>query len=103
MEPPATLIWAVKNALVADIFIAAESLTGFVGTQVTQSGTRKDWAAFVRHLLDDYYPEAEKVVPVMDNLNTHEVASCYAAFPVNEVLSLSKRLEIHHTPNMEAG
>jgi hypothetical protein len=83
---------------VADIFIAVEPLSGFVSTQVTQGRTRKDWAAFIRHLLDDCYPEAEKIVLVMDNLNTHETASFYAAFPANEALTLSSRLEIHHTP-----
>lgn len=84
---------------VADIFMAVEPLSGFVSTQVTQGRTRKDWAAFIRHLLDDCYPEAEKIVLVMDNLNTHETASFYAAFPANEALALSRRLEIHHTPN----
>lgn len=83
---------------VADIFIAVEPLTGIVDTQVTQGRTRKDWAAFIRHLLDDCYPEAKKVVLVMDNLNTHEIASFYATFPADEALSLSERLEIHHTP-----
>lgn len=83
---------------VADIFIAVEPLSGFVSTRVTQGRTRKDWAAFVRHLLDDCYPDAEKIVLVMDNLNIHETASFYAAFPASEALALSNRLEIHHTP-----
>lgn len=83
---------------VADIFIAVEPLTGFVSTQVTQGRTRKDWATFIRYLLDVCYPEVEKIVLVMDNLNTHEITSFYATFPAKEALKLSNRLEIHHTP-----
>ena len=83
---------------VAEIFMATEPLTGEVAVSVTERRTRRDWAEFVRCLLDCRYPEAEKVVLVMDNLNTHGAASLYAAFPPEEALRLAGRLEMHHTP-----
>jgi hypothetical protein len=83
---------------VAEIFLATEPLTGAVAVRVTERRTRRDWAEFVRHILDDRYPGAERVVLVMDNLNTHGIASLYAAFPPEEALRLSRRLEVHHTP-----
>ncbi len=57
-----------------------------------------DWAHGVEHLLTVDSPEADKVVLVMDNLNTHSVASLYQAFPPKKAYALASRLEIHHTP-----
>jgi hypothetical protein len=66
--------------------------------EITQRRTRIDWAIFVKGMLDVRYPDAEKVVLVMDNLNTHTTASLYEAFPPTEAHRLAKRLEIHYTP-----
>jgi hypothetical protein len=60
--------------------------------------TRIDWAARVKELLTVDYPDAETVVLVMDNLNTHGIASLYEAFEPGEAFALAQRLEIHHTP-----
>lgn len=60
--------------------------------------TKIDWANQVRWVLEDQYPEAEKVVMVMDNLNTHDISSLYAAFEPEVAFSLAQRLEIHYTP-----
>lgn len=57
-----------------------------------------DFAHVIRDLLDAHYPEAETVVLVMDNLNTHRLASLYQAFPPEEARRLIGRLEVHHTP-----
>src|ERR1700741_3025533 len=65
---------------------------------VTERRTAKDYAHALRHLLDVVYPEAEKVVLVQDNLNTHKRASLYEAFSPEEARRLSDRLEIHYTP-----
>ena len=59
---------------------------------------RKDWAAFIKGMLDDRYPQATKVRLVMDNLNTHSAASLYEAFQPEEARRLARRLEIHYTP-----
>jgi hypothetical protein len=83
---------------VSEIFIAVEPLTGKVVSRITERRTRKDWAEFVQYLLVHSYPTSQKIVLVMDNLNTHSLASLYAAYPPEEALQLAKRLEIHHTP-----
>ncbi len=63
-----------------------------------ESRTRIDWAEEVRQLLDIDYPKARKVKLVCDNLNTHNIASLYEAFPAPEAHRLARRLEIYHTP-----
>jgi hypothetical protein len=80
------------------IFIFTEPLAGLRYTDVSAQRTRIDWARNVESLLDVYYPDADKVVLVMDNLNTHTVSSLYAAFPAPKALRLAQRLEIHYTP-----
>jgi hypothetical protein len=60
--------------------------------------TKQDWAREVKSIVTEQYPQAEKVVLVMDNLNTHTVASLYEAFPPQEAFEIAQRLEIHYTP-----
>ena len=87
----------VRNG-VAEIFLEEEPLAGRRHVAVTEQRTRKDWAGFIKGMLDERYPEAEKVRLVMDNLNTHNLASLYEAFEPEEARRLARRLEIHHTP-----
>jgi hypothetical protein len=87
----------VRNG-VANLFLAFEPLAGWRHVEVTDTRTRRDWANFVRDLVDVRYREAEKVVLVMDQLNTHSKASLYEAFPPGEAERVASRLEIHHTP-----
>ena len=82
----------------ANVFMAVEPLAGQRTTQVTERRTRVDWARFIHMLLLSVYPLAEKVVLVMDNLNTHGIASLYEAFAPEIARALAARLEIHHTP-----
>jgi len=82
----------------ANVFMAVEPLAGQRTTQVTERRTRVDWARFVQILLTTVYPLVEKVVLVMDNLNTHGIASLYEAFAPEVALALAARLEIHYTP-----
>ena len=82
----------------ANVFMAVEPLAGQRTTQVTERRTRVDWARFVHMLLLSVYPTAEKVVLVMDNLNTHGIASLYEAFAPEIARALAARLEIHYTP-----
>jgi hypothetical protein len=65
---------------------------------VTERRTAKDFAAVVRWLAEDVYPEAERVVLVMDNLNTHKLASLYQAFEPEQARRIAERIEVHHTP-----
>ncbi|MFR5391939.1 transposase, partial [Parasutterella sp.] len=65
---------------VAELFLAVEPLTGKMIAEVENKRAKKDWAQFIRDLVDIHYPTARKVVLVMDNLNTHKLASLYEAF-----------------------
>ena len=83
---------------VASLFLACEPLAGWRHLAVMDHRCRRDWALFVRSLLEGRYRAAEKLVLVMDQLNTHSPASLYEAFPPEEAKRLADRLEIHHTP-----
>ena len=65
---------------------------------MTDTRTRLDWAEAMRELSDEINPEAEKIVVVLDNLNTHNPASFYVAFELDEARRLVKRFEFHFTP-----
>lgn len=80
------------------IFIWAEPLQGWRRAYAEPTRTRLDWARGLEHLLTIDYPDAEKVVLVMDNLNTHAIASLYEAYAPDTAYALAGRLEIHHTP-----
>ena len=82
----------------ACIFMFTEPLNGWRYADAQEHRMREDWAKQIKWLLDDQYPDAEKIVLVMDNLNTHSIASLYQAFKPEEALRLASRLEIHHTP-----
>ena len=83
---------------VADIFLFVEPLAGRRRATVTERRTAVDWAHRVKEMLDIDYPDAKRVVLVMDNLNTHGTWSLYDAFPAPEARRLAERLEIHYTP-----
>jgi hypothetical protein len=83
---------------VATLFVEVEPLAGRRHVAVTEHRTRQDWAHFIKAMLDERYPDAIKVRLVMDNLNTHDVASLYQTFPPAEAHRLADRLEIHYTP-----
>ena len=65
---------------------------------MTERRTKCDWAHQIKELVDERYPEAERIVLVMDNLNTHIPASLYEAFDPTEAKRLANKLEIHYTP-----
>lgn len=87
----------VRNG-VAQIFMEVEPLAGRRHVAITERRTRKDWAYQMKEMLDVRYPSAKKVRLVMDNLNTHNVASFYETFEPAEARRLTERLEIHYTP-----
>lgn len=80
------------------IFVFTEALAGWRHVSVRERRTRLDWAMEVRYILTEVYPDKEKIILVMDNLNTHTKASLYQAFPAAEAAALANRLEIHYTP-----
>ena len=83
---------------VCNLFLCCEPLRGWRQVKVTAHRTKIDFAELIRELVDVHYPEAEKIVLVMDNLNTHTPGSLYDAFAAAEAKRLCDRLEIHHTP-----
>jgi len=83
---------------VANLFLVCEPLRGWREVVVSDRRTRLDWAAHVKALADTHYPQAERIVPAMDNLNIHAPASRYEAFPAAEAKRLADRREIHYTP-----
>ena len=87
----------VRNGT-ASLFLACEPLAGWRHVAVTGHRRRADWAGFIRWLLEERYREAERLVLVMDQLNTHSAASLYEVFPPAEAKRLAGRIEIHHTP-----
>ena len=82
----------------AALFMLFDPVRAWREVIVRERRTAVDFAHVVRDLLTDPYADYERVVLVMDNLNTHEVASLYKAFPAPEARALAERLEIHHTP-----
>jgi hypothetical protein len=87
-----------KRQGVADLFMFFEPLHGKRFVKVTDQRTRKDWAEAMRDLSDVIYPQAEKIVIVMDNLNTHSPASFYETFEPDEARRLIHRFEFHFSP-----
>lgn len=83
---------------VMNLFMLFSPLEGWREVKVSERRTRQDFARVIRALVDEHFPAAEKVVLVLDNLNTHDPASLYEAFAPQEARRLCERLEIHHTP-----
>jgi len=87
----------VRNG-VANIFMISEPLAGQREVEVTDRRTKKDYALCLRKIAEEMYPDAEIIVLVQDNLNTHSPASLYEAFEPAEARRLMKRFEVHYTP-----
>ena len=82
----------------ANLFLACAPHLGWRGIQVTAQRTALDFAQAIRHLLDEDFPEADQVVLVTDNLNTHRPGAFYQAFDPDEAGRLLDRIEWHYTP-----
>ncbi len=87
-----------ERAGVRNVFVAVAPLEGWRTVQVTEQRTRTDWAAFLREVAETRYPTAERIVVVLDNLNTHGPASFYEAYAPTEARRLTERFEFHYTP-----
>jgi hypothetical protein len=97
-DSPAKQDYEYEREGMANLFMAVEPLAGRRHVEVTQRKTAADFAGFLRHVSDELYPQAEKIVLVCDNLNTHTPASLYEAFDPAEARRLTERFEWHHTP-----
>ena len=84
-----------KRNGVANLFMMFEPLAGKRHVKVTERRTKMDWAHCIRQLMDEIYPQADSIVLVMDNLNTHKKASLYEAFEPAEAKRIADKLETH--------
>ena len=80
------------------IFAFIEPLGGNHHVSVREHRTAVDWAEEIKYMVDVMYPEAEKIILVMDNLNTHKPSSLYKKFKPEEARRIIKKLDIHYTP-----
>lgn len=87
----------IRNG-VSNIFMFFAPLEHWRHVKVTDRRTSQDWAHCMQELVDVHFPHAEKVVLVLDNLNTHTAAALYATFPPEEAKRIWNRLEVHYTP-----
>jgi hypothetical protein len=83
---------------VVNLFLVTEPLRGWRTVLLSEQRTRLDFARCVQELVDRHYPHAERIVLVLDQLNTHSPASLYAAFPPATAKRLADKLEFHYTP-----
>jgi hypothetical protein len=84
----------------ANLFLWVAPQLGQRQVTVHTQRTAVDWAHAIRDLVDGAFPDAEQIILVLDNLNTHEPASLYKAFPPAEAARLWSRLELHYTPTL---
>ena len=87
-----------RRAGTRNIFLTCEPLAGWRHLAITERRTMEDFAHQMQWLVDEAYPDAPVVRVVLDNLNTHRMASLYETFPAAEARRIVKRLEFHHTP-----
>jgi transposase len=97
-ERPARHDYEYERNGTANLFIVCEPLAGWRHLNVTERRTKTDWAHCIKELVDVHYPHAERIVLVMDNLNTHTPAALYETFVPAEARRLCERLEVHYTP-----
>ena len=100
-EKPYQCLGDVREALPlrpGDNLIFTEPLRGWRHSNVRKTRTALDWTEEIKYLLTECYPDHSKIILIMDNLNTHVIASLYKKYPAREARSYAKRLEIHYTP-----
>ena len=97
-DQPKRFDYEYKRHGVANLFMFFEPFTGQRHVKVTDTRTRLDWAQAMRELSDEIHTDAEKIIVVLDNLNTHTLAAFYLAFEPVEDSSLIYLFEFHFTP-----
>jgi hypothetical protein len=95
---PAKYDYEYERNGTANNFMFTEPLAGWRKVSVRERKTKIDWAEEIKELLDEDYPDAELVILVCDNLNTHTLGALYEAFEPAEAKRLADRLDIRHTP-----
>ena len=99
---PARQDYEYKRNGVADLFMLFEPPQGKRFVEVTEQRRRIEWATVMKHLADDLYPHAEKIIVMLDNLNTHGPSAFYQTFEPEEARHLAERFEFHFTPKHDS-
>jgi transposase len=97
-DQPERSDYAYKRGGVADLFMLFEPLAGKRHIEIRDQRRRLEWAEVMRIVSDELYPQAEKIVVVLDNLNTHTPSAFYLAFEPQEARRLVERFDMHYTP-----
>ena len=97
-EQVAKVDYEYEREGVVNLFLFCEPLAGQRWVEVTEHRAKSDWAQQIKQMVDERYPEAERIVLVMDNLNTHTPGALFEAFPPAEAKRLADKLELHYTP-----
>ena len=87
-----------ERAGTASVFMFTEPLSGWRKVRVREQRTKVDWALEMEELLRTRYADAERVILVCDNLNTHTMGAFYEAFPAEQARELVRRLDFRYTP-----
>lgn len=95
---PARYDYEYERKGVSSLFLLCEPLRGWRHVVVSERRTKRDWAYVIKDLVEVHYPDAERIVLVQDNLNTHTPAALYETFPPAEARRLASKLELHFTP-----
>ena len=95
---PATYDYEYERNGVSSLFMLFAPLEGWRRVEVRERRTKVDWAQVIKGLVDEDYADKDRIVLVMDNLNTHKLSSLYEAFEPSEARRIAERLEIHYTP-----
>ena len=95
---PARQDYGYERHGVADLFMLFEPLAGKRFVEVTEKRRKVEWATVMKQLSDVLYPQAEKIMVVLDNLNTHTPSAFYENFEPEEARRLVERFEFHFTP-----
>ena len=96
--PGAAAVYDYERNGVSNLFMLFAPLAGWRRVEVTDRRTKVDWARQIKKLVDEDYAGKDRIVLVMDNLNTHHPASLYEAFEPAEARRIAERLEVHYTP-----
>lgn len=98
--PGVTAAYAYERNGVSSLFMLFAPLDGWRRVEVRERRTKVNWAHVIKRLVDEDYADRERIVLVMDNLNTHKLSSLYEAFEPSEARRIAERLEIHYTPRL---
>lgn len=90
--------YAYLRTGVCNLFMTFEPLRGQRDVICFRQRTKREWATWVKHVVDDLYPEAERIHVVLDNLNTHKLSALYRFFAPQEAHRLASKLQLHYTP-----